>query len=182
MHMTWNTVNHGLFYNSFENKDTLFWVEVFSDLAYEFCCCAEISVNRILPQSGHLVQWHRDFSGWVSKDCALSSPKTIRRLGAVTLWLFILGVSNDQASSKPKTIWAPDAVILEIFFLSISNDWATLSTEIFEINIYFEYGLDADLFQMMSEFLSSREKIALKFVCEVNAFLLVVSVFSFNLS
>ena len=43
--------------------------------------------------------------------------------------------------------------------------------------MYFGYGLDADLFQMMSEGLSSRENIVLGCVCEVNVFLLVMSVF-----
>ena len=48
--------------------------------------------------------------------------------------------------------------------------------------MHFEYGLDEDLFQMMTEGLSSIEKIALEFVFEVNTFLLVISVFYFNLT
>ena len=63
MHMTWNTMQHGLFPHPFENKDIFFCVEVVSDLAYEFCCGVDISVNQILTKYGHLVQWHRDFFG-----------------------------------------------------------------------------------------------------------------------
>ena len=47
--------------------------------------------------------------------------------------------------------------------------------------MYFEYGLDADLFWMMSEILLSRSNIVLECVSAVNYFLLVMSVFSFNL-
>ena len=42
--------------------------------------------------------------------------------------------------------------------------------QIFEIRISFEYGLDANLFLMMSEGLSSRENIVLEFVSAVNSF------------
>ena len=54
--MIWNTVQHGQFYRQFENKDTIFQVEVISDQAYDFCYCVEIAVNRILTKSGHFVQ------------------------------------------------------------------------------------------------------------------------------
>ena len=56
MHVTWNTVQNGLFTHPFENKDTLFRVEVVYDLAYEFCSCVDISVNQILTKFGYLVQ------------------------------------------------------------------------------------------------------------------------------
>ena len=61
MQVTWKTVQHGLVSHPFENKDTIFRVEVVSDLAYDFCYCVEISVNQILTKYGHLVQWHLDF-------------------------------------------------------------------------------------------------------------------------
>ena len=78
------------------------------------------------------------FFGGVSKDCTLSPTKTIRVLGALTLLLFfLLGVSNYWASSKPNKIWALGAVILELFSLGVSKYWASLSTKIFQINIYF---------------------------------------------
>ena len=48
MHVTWNTVNHGYFPHSFENKDNIFWVELLSDLTYESCTCVDIAVNHIL--------------------------------------------------------------------------------------------------------------------------------------
>ena len=51
-------------YHPFENKDTLFRVEVVFDLSYELCYCVDISVNNIPTKPGHLVQWHYDyFSG-----------------------------------------------------------------------------------------------------------------------
>ena len=62
--------------------------------------------------------------------------------------------------------------------LGVSN---TLWAEIFEIKMSFEYGLDAFLFWIMSEGLSSREKSVLQCVSPVNDFFPVMSVFSFNL-
>ena len=56
MHVTWNNVQHGRFSYQFENKDTIFQVEVLSDLAYELCSCVEILVNEILTKYGNLVQ------------------------------------------------------------------------------------------------------------------------------
>ena len=56
MTVTWNTVQHGMFYKPFENKDTILLEEVVYDLYYEFCSCADISVNQILKKSEHLVQ------------------------------------------------------------------------------------------------------------------------------
>ena len=50
-------------------KKTLLWVEVVSDLTYEFCSCADIAVNRIL-KNVHLVQRHCNCFGGVSKYCA----------------------------------------------------------------------------------------------------------------
>ena len=50
----------GCFPIHLKNIYTLFWVEVVSDLAYEFCYCVDISVNPILEKSRYLVQWHRD--------------------------------------------------------------------------------------------------------------------------
>ena len=55
MYLTWNTVQHGRFTHTFENKDTLLWVEVVSDLAYAFCYCVDIAANKILTKPGHLV-------------------------------------------------------------------------------------------------------------------------------
>ena len=66
-------------------------------------------------------------------------------------------------------IWALGALTL-LFFLRVSNDWASSSTEIFGINMYFEYGLNADLFWMMTGGLSSREQILLECVFAVNVF------------
>ena len=63
--------------------------------------------------------------------------------------------------------WCSDTIII---FLRISNDWASLSTEIFDINMSFEYSLDADLYQIMSEGLSYIENIVPECVCEVNYF------------
>ena len=48
MHMTWNTVQHGLFSLPFEKKDIIFQVEVVSDLSYDLCSCVDISANKIL--------------------------------------------------------------------------------------------------------------------------------------
>ena len=45
MHVTCNTVQHGKFYHPFENKDSIFQVELVSDLANEFCSCVDIKVN-----------------------------------------------------------------------------------------------------------------------------------------
>ena len=56
MHVTWKTVQHGQFLHKFENKDTIFCVEVVSHLTYEFCSCIDIAVNQILTKSGHLFQ------------------------------------------------------------------------------------------------------------------------------
>ena len=109
------------FSHPFDNKDTIFRVEVVSDLAYEFCSCVDISVNYILTKYGHLVQWYGGFFWVVPNYCALSSPKTITGLGAVTLRLFILGFSNYQESLKPTNIWAPSSVIIESLSMGISN-------------------------------------------------------------
>ena len=54
--MDCKTVHHGLFPHKFENRDTIFWVEVVYDLAYELCSCVEISLNYIIIKYGHLVQ------------------------------------------------------------------------------------------------------------------------------
>ena len=78
MHVSWNTVQHGLVSHPFENKDTIFQVEVVVDLAYGFFSCDSISINQILTKYGRLIQWHRDFLGVVSNNCSLPSPKTIR--------------------------------------------------------------------------------------------------------
>ena len=45
MHVTYKNVPRGLFYHPFENKDTIFWVEVVTELANEFCSCVDILVN-----------------------------------------------------------------------------------------------------------------------------------------
>ena len=80
--MNGNTVHHGLFSHPSEKKDTTLRVEVFSDLAYEFCSCVDIIVNQILKNMG---TWCSDTVFFlVSKDYALSLTKTIRELGAVT--------------------------------------------------------------------------------------------------
>ena len=49
-------MQHGIFNHPFENTDTLFRVEVVSDLAYEFYSCVDISVNQILTKYSQLVQ------------------------------------------------------------------------------------------------------------------------------
>ena len=55
MHVTWNTVHHSLFPHPLK-ADTLFWVEVVSELTYEFFSCVDIVLNQILTKSGNLVQ------------------------------------------------------------------------------------------------------------------------------
>ena len=67
MHVTWNTVQHGQFSHPLK-KDTLFLVEVVSDLAYKFCSCVDIEVNQILKKSGHLVHQHCDCFGGRFKE------------------------------------------------------------------------------------------------------------------
>ena len=56
MQVSCNTVQNGLFSHTFGEKDTPFWMEIVSHLAYEFLYCVNISVNKTLPKSGHLVQ------------------------------------------------------------------------------------------------------------------------------
>ena len=56
MNLACNTIQNGLFYHPLENKDTIFWVEVVSDLDYDFCSCVHISVNQILTKYGRLSQ------------------------------------------------------------------------------------------------------------------------------
>ena len=56
MHVILQTVHPGQLSRPFENKDTIFWVEGVSDLAYELFSCGEIVVNLMLTESGHLVQ------------------------------------------------------------------------------------------------------------------------------
>ena len=56
MHVTWNTVKYGRFSHIFEDKDTIFWVEEFYDLTYEFFSCVDNVVNQILTKFGQLVQ------------------------------------------------------------------------------------------------------------------------------
>ena len=85
MHVIWNTVQHGQFLCPFENKDTIFWVEGFSDLAYEFCSCVDIVVNHILTKYGHLMQGNCDLFWVFSKDCASLSTKKTWALGVVKL-------------------------------------------------------------------------------------------------
>ena len=41
-------------------KDTIYRVEVVSDLNYDLCSCVRIAVNKILTEYGHLVKWHCD--------------------------------------------------------------------------------------------------------------------------
>ena len=83
MPVTWNNVQHGKFLRPFKNKYTIFWVEVVSDLNYEFCYCVDIAVNQILTKYGHLVQWNCDCFGEAFKDCASPSPNKIWSLVAV---------------------------------------------------------------------------------------------------
>ena len=47
-----NTVQHEQFYRTFENKYTLFQLELVSDLAYEICSCVDMAVNKILRNMG----------------------------------------------------------------------------------------------------------------------------------
>ena len=124
---------------------------------------------------------------WVLLFCLYfseSDPEKILSIGAVTPWFFLRVSSNYCALSspkksghlvqlycdfysrilklpsiiKPKKMWASGTVTMG-FFLWVSNDWSLLSTEIFEINMSFEYVLD--YFILFSEGLSSREKIVL---------------------
>ena len=92
------------FFPSIWKKYTLFLVEVVSELAYELCSWVYILLNNILTNMG---TWCIDTVIFlVLEVCEMSSPKTIRVLGAVTLLFFILWASNDWASSKPNKIWA----------------------------------------------------------------------------
>ena len=70
MHVICYTVLHRRFPRQFENKDTIFWVEGVSDLAYELCYCVGIAANRIPKKQ---VTWFSDTE------------------------IFFLGVSNDWA-------------------------------------------------------------------------------------
>ena len=45
MQVTRKTVQHGQLPHPFENKDTIFLVEVLSDLDYELCSCVDIVVH-----------------------------------------------------------------------------------------------------------------------------------------
>ena len=47
MHIIWYTVQHGKFYHTFENKNTIFQVEGVSDLSYDLSSCVDIVVNQI---------------------------------------------------------------------------------------------------------------------------------------
>ena len=47
MCVTWNTAQHGRLSHPFENRDTIFRVEVVSDLASEFYYCVVVVVNQI---------------------------------------------------------------------------------------------------------------------------------------
>ena len=116
MNVTWNTVQHGRFSHPFQNKDTLFRMEVVSDLTHEFCYCFDIAINQIRTKYGHLLQWHCDFLGGFSKECDSSFPNKIWALSAVKLWLFILGISNNLATSLRNKIWAPGALRLYFFW------------------------------------------------------------------
>ena len=95
-------------------------IMLFQELALlNFCWhCSD----KILTKNGHLVNWQCDcFFRGVPKECALLSPKRTRALGALTLWLFIVGVSNNWASSKPKNM-GPCCSDTGIVFLGVSND------------------------------------------------------------
>ena len=70
--------------------------------------------------------------------------------------------------------WCSDTVII---FLGVSKDWSSLSTEKFEISMYFEYGLDDYLFWMMIEILLSRSQNFLECVSASNVFKLVMQVY-----
>ena len=61
MNVTCNTVQYGRFSHPFENKDTIFLVEVVSDLNYELCSCVDIEENQILTKYVHLVKWNCPF-------------------------------------------------------------------------------------------------------------------------
>ena len=71
-----------MFSHLFENKGTIFWVEVVSDLAYDFCYCVEISVNRILKiwALGAVTPW---LLGVGSKYCA---PSSFKKSGYLVQW------------------------------------------------------------------------------------------------
>ena len=138
-------------------------MEVVSYLAYEFWSCVYISLNQILK---NLITWYSD---------------TVIVFWGIFKGLYAVIAQNNQGN------WCSDTVIVYssclkrpsiiknhqnlgplcsdtgIFFLALLNYWGSLSTEIFEINISFEYGLDTDLFWMMSEFLYCRENIDLEF-------------------
>ena len=77
MHVIWNTVHHGPLYLQFKNKDTIFRVERFSDLAYELYSCVEIAVNLIPTEYGHLVQWHWGFFKRFKLLCIIITQKNM---------------------------------------------------------------------------------------------------------
>ena len=123
-------------------------MEIVSDLYYKFCSFVNISVNQMLTEYVNFVQWHRDFfTGGVQSTlhCRHFLKKGTWCIGTA---IFFLGVSNNQSSSKKK--YGP---LVQWFWKKskVSSNWESLSTEIFEINMHFEYGLDEYLFWMMSE-------------------------------
>ena len=63
--------------------------------------------------------------------------------------------------------WCSDTIII---FPGISNYLVSISTEIFEINMSSEYGLDAYLFRIIPEDLSYIENMFLERVCEFDNF------------
>ena len=90
MHVIWHTVLPGHFYHKFENKDTILRVEGVSDLAYEFCYCVYIALNRILKKPVHLVQLHCDFCLVISNDWEFSSTEIF-----IIVVYFVCGLDTD---------------------------------------------------------------------------------------
>ena len=116
MYVTWNNVQHRLFLHQFENKYTIFWVEVVSDLTCEFYYCVDISLNQILTTSVHLVQWHRGFflGGGFKGLCTFITQNNHFTWCSDTMIVYS-GSLTQMSIIKTHKIWDPGAVTLELF-------------------------------------------------------------------
>ena len=168
------------FPHQFENKDTIFRVEVVSDLVYALFYCLYIVVVKILTKYGNLVHWHRNVLGSFKGLLTIITKKNQGTWFSDTVIVYSMRLKRPSIT-KPQQNMPPWCSDTGIVFLEVSNNWVLLSTEIFEINMSFEYGLHVYLFWIMSEGLSSRENIFIECVSVGNNVLLMISVFSFNL-
>ena len=161
MQVICHIVLHRQVYHPFENKDTIFQVEVVSDLAYELCCCVVIEVNHIPTRYVHLVQLHCDFflgefkttvecQRLVHWHCRFYS-KSIKRLGIVFnqqnvgTWcsdtaVFIWGFQTTEYCQNPKKYGS--LVQWHCYFFGVFKQLGIVTNINFKINVSFVYGLD----------------------------------------